>query len=533
MFHSAVAGDASFKFQNIDYGYYPSNSGKSLGTFLPIEDNSVGASLVFTGAEATGNLTLTDKSGAVYVYLPNLFPTGMALDHVTYPDGTRVDISYDAFRPKRVESSRGYAIIFEYMNGPNGAPTMSAACAVNLAVEAVSPTANCPAGANKVLYNYGMIPIVHKRQGKSTVNFSRSALTSVVDRANAQTTYSYDDGGHVSCITDPGQSACRVQINYNECLQDPEYEPGAPDAVLGEMHLIEKVLSQVYADGSRYDYSYNNGLYDPAMKCPDEFDDGFPKSGTYSFADTNGQVTTVDLIAGRPTRITAPLGRVTDQQRGRITPIGTTYIGAAGVVTGQDLPDGNRSEYTYDNRANVVQVRSVPKIGSGDPVLTQSAAYPSTCTDRKTCNQPTSVTDAGGDTTSYTYDPAHGGVLTTTAPAVGGVSPITRYYYVQREAWLRSGAGYAKTGEPIWLKSEERSCRTSVLDPVAGTCSAGAGDLVRTLYDYGPEAGPNNLWLRGMAVEADGQTLRTCYQYDQLGRRIAETKPLGTGATCP
>ena len=161
------------------------------------------------------------------------------------------------------------------------------------------------------------------------------------------------------------------------------------------------------------------------------------------------------------------------------------------------------------------------------------ASFPAVCSNPKTCNQPTSLTDANGNVTTFTYDATHGGVLTKTGPAVGGVSPMTRYYYAQREAWLRSGAGYAKTGEPIWLKSEEYSCRTSTLDPVAGTCSVGAGDLVRTLYDYGPDTGPNNLWLRGVAVEADGQTLRTCYQYDELGRRIAETKPLGTGATCP
>jgi hypothetical protein len=174
-----------------------------------------------------------------------------------------------------------------------------------------------------------------------------------------------------------------------------------------------------------------------------------------------------------------------------------------------------------------------PKAGGGASVISTSAVYPTVCANRKVCNKPESVTDARGNATTYTYDPTHGGVLTMTGPAVGGVRPATRYYYTQREAWLRSGTGYAKTGEPIWLKSEERSCRTSTLDLAAGTCSAGAGDLVRTLYDYGPDSGPNNLWLRGMAVIADGQTLRTCYQYDEIGRRISETKPLGTGATCP
>jgi hypothetical protein len=231
------------------------------------------------------------------------------------------------------------------------------------------------------------------------------------------------------------------------------------------------------------------------------------------------------LDAGMVCRHVDPLGRIT-------------------ILNPQDIyedyryasiiqPEGNGVQYSYDDRANITHVSMTPKAGSGASVISTSAAYPAVCTNRKVCNKPDSVTDARNNATTYTYDPTHGGVLTMTGPAVDGVRPATRYYYTQREAWLRSGTGYAKTGEPIWLKSEERSCRTSVLDQVAGTCSAGAGDLVRTLYDYGPDYGPNNLWLRGMAVIADGQTLRTCYQYDEIGRRISETKPLGTGATCP
>ncbi len=56
-----------------------------------------------------------------------------------------------------------------------------------------------------------------------------------------------------------------------------------------------------------------------------------------------------------------------------------------------------------------------------------------------------------------------------------------------------------------------------------------------TTYDYGPETGPNILLLRGQAVTADGQTLRTCYAYDGRGRKISETSPNGTAglAACP
>ncbi|NCP12216.1 MAG: hypothetical protein GW859_09770, partial [Sphingomonadales bacterium] len=58
-------------------------------------------------------------------------------------------------------------------------------------------------------------------------------------------------------------------------------------------------------------------------------------------------------------------------------------------------------------------------------------------------------------------------------------------------------------------------------------------DEVVTDYDYGPNSGPNNLWLRGVAVTADGTTLRTCYGYDANGRKISETQPNANLGSCP
>jgi YD repeat-containing protein len=60
-----------------------------------------------------------------------------------------------------------------------------------------------------------------------------------------------------------------------------------------------------------------------------------------------------------------------------------------------------------------------------------------------------------------------------------------------------------------------------------------AGDEVLTTYDYGPDSGPNNLFLRGRVVTADGQSLRTCYTYDRFGNRISETLPRAGLTSCP
>jgi RHS repeat-associated protein len=124
-----------------------------------------------------------------------------------------------------------------------------------------------------------------------------------------------------------------------------------------------------------------------------------------------------DLAIGRPTSVTDPLGRTSN----------FAYDGG-GRLKRTTAPEGNYVEHTYDARGNVTQTVAVPKGGSG-PNIVASASYDLTCANPVTCNSPGSTTDARGNVTDYTYDSAHGGVLTVTAPAVNGVRPQTRYSY--------------------------------------------------------------------------------------------------------
>ncbi len=205
------------------------------------------------------------------------------------------------------------------------------------------------------------------------------------------------------------------------------------------------------------------------------------------------------------------------------------------VLTRVDLPGGDSYEFSYDARGNRTTTFHRASASAGGGVIQTSATYPATCTSNVACNVPISLIDALGRVTDFAYDPVHGGLTSETGPAVGGVRPQKRLQYTQRLAWIRNSAGaFVQASQPIWLLASESMCRTSAAtgNP-SSPCTAGASDEVRTVYDYGPDSGPNNLLLRGVAITADGQTLRTCYQYDQRGRRIAETKPLGTGATCP
>ncbi|WOE75549.1 hypothetical protein [Alterisphingorhabdus coralli] len=142
--------------------------------------------------------------------------------------------------------------------------------------------------------------------------------------------------------------------------------------------------------------------------------------------------------------------------------------------------------------------------------------------------------------TDYEYASSHGGVTRVRGPAVGGVRPETRYSYGQYYAWTRAGSGssFVRAATPVWLLSSERTCISSAM--TSSGCAGGAADQVVTNYQYeaGNASRGSNLLLLGTAVtarNASGQTetLRTCYAYDDQGRRISETSPRANLSSCP
>jgi YD repeat-containing protein len=198
--------------------------------------------------------------------------------------------------------------------------------------------------------------------------------------------------------------------------------------------------------------------------------------------------------------------------------------------------EGARTDLQYDGSRNITRVTRHARPGSDLPDIVTSAIYD--VSHPKSAAKPLSRTDANGNTTTYTYAPEHGGVLTETGPAVNGVQPQTRHEYAQRYAWISNGSGgYVQAATPIWVPTAISLCRTSAATGNPAAPCATAGDEVRTAYDYGPDSGPNTLLLRGQSVTSTDNgvttTLRTCYGYDALGRRISETRPNANLASCP
>ena len=482
-------------------------TGGFVGTYAPTFQG--GESLVFTGTQTAGNYTFTGSDGTVITLAPPA--NGMRPTRRVAPDGTTLDYAYDTDGLRSVVSNRGYALLFEFGNLPGGGRGWVKACAVNLSQVYATSLSSCPAGAQAVSYGYSSSPTYS----------GRSLLTSVTDAAGATAAYSYVSVDHLGCIRLPGQATCNISNSYNVCQRLPSLPADPPG-----LRLMDSVLSQQTATGETYSFDF------PANPiCPDQMPQTTDVTMTIAGAST--QVRTNQ--AGQPKRIIDPLGRTREFG----FPVLPLLPDQPTNMASETRPELDRTTYLYDSRGNITERRQLARPGSGLADLVTIAAYPSTCVNPRTCNQPTSVTDARLNTTDYSYDPAHGGVLTETRPAdSNGTRPQTRHEYAQRHAWiLASGGGYVQAATPVWLRTATSSCRTSAATGNPASPCATAGDEVRTAYDYGPNAGPNTLLLRGQTVTSTdagvATTLRTCYGYDRDGRRISETSPNANLASCP
>jgi YD repeat-containing protein len=208
--------------------------------------------------------------------------------------------------------------------------------------------------------------------------------------------------------------------------------------------------------------------------------------------------------------------------------------GHANRVAWVQSVEGDIINYAYDQRGNITQETHTPKSGSTLAPIVKTANFDTTCTNPVTCNRPNWVKDGRLKQTDFVYDPTHGGLSKVTSPPdANGVRGVVRYTYVQRYAWYKNSSGtLVQAATPIWVLSTKKVCRkTATLTDDSG-CS-GTNDEVVTTYEYGPTSGANNLYARGMAVTADGVTLRACYANDIYGNRISETLPKAGLTSCP
>lgn len=505
------------------------------------ESRAARATLTYTGTGLNTIYTYTASDGTVVTFLPysesscSTFYLCAVASNIVMPDGTRFDLAYDTgtvSRLRRVTSSRGYVLLFEYGTGGN-INNVTKACILSRVTLNDPTTYVCPANAlATTTYTY-------------TSFNSKTKLATAVDAVGGtyDFTYTASGGNFLMAFKKPGQATPWLTNTVTPMYSEESGED-------------EIVTNQSFADGSSFNYGF----------AERPFVDGQPPSiagGGY----TNAQGGVTQVIFGFPERPNQFTNSPTPRNYGAIDyqitpgpvevidPDGKSWkssycdVQAAGSLPGGPLanclvstlqwtedPEGNRTEYTIPwSTRNVNQVKRKAKVGSGLADIITSATY--NCTEPKICAKPTTTTDAKGQVTTYTYDFAHGGILTETLPAVNGVTPQKRYEYAQRYAWVKNSVGtFVQSASPMWLLVKERSCKTTA--PSGATCAGGATDEVVTDYDYGPNSGANTLLVRGILVTATNsagtsESQRTCYGYDDFGRRVSETKPLANLGACP
>ena len=246
---------------------------------------------------------------------------------------------------------------------------------------------------------------------------------------------------------------------------------------------------------------------------------------TYSYADSlSGSVRTITSTdpLGHKLTTTADTGidQVLSVTDGNLNKTVYTYDTGGSLATAT-LPEGGQNQYTRDSHGNVTKTVYVPKSGSGLGNITTSATYP--CSSAATCAEPSSVTDARGNVTNYSYDATTGLPLTVTSPAVGNVSPQTRYTYTALQAYyLNSSGAVVASGVPVTKLTSTSTCRTTA------SCSGGA-DEIKTTIAYGTAGVANNLLPTSVTSGAgDGSlTATSSVGYDAAGDIVAQTDPLG------
>lgn len=265
-------------------------------------------------------------------------------------------------------------------------------------------------------------------------------------------------------------------------------------------------------------------------------------SGTALTLTADGVATTYDrLVSGTTatTTITNALGKqkvaIADLNVGRVTSIKdelnrtTSYLYDTNArQTRITLPEGNYTNYTYDARGNVTEVRKVAKPGSGLSDIVTSAAYSASCTNAKTCNLPITITDPKSNVTNYTYDSGHGGLLTVTrpAPSSGAVRPQARYSYtLQNGEHLLAGMSQCQTGSSCSGTADEINVSLgydgSNNNLVTVTQGNGTGSLAATRSMTYDSIG-NLLTVDGPLPGADDTTR---FRYDVARQRVGSVDP--------
>lgn len=389
---------------------------------------------------------------------------------ITTPDGNQTVYRFHwanyLWRTISISNDYGYQIRFSYASDNPQFPvefgTITKAVASNGIIDYCSETDPAPCNYSR---NWPSISFA------LTGDYNSGSQT-VTDAMNNVTRYTYS-GGKIVAIKRPGSTTDTIGIGYDANLR---------------------------VNG------YNNSA----------------SNWTYTYVDAGStRTTTRTNVAGKSIQaVTDPFNGILTSYRDENNHTTSYLHDSLGRLTRVTAQEGNYVGYGLDARGNVSSTTYVAKGGSVPNIVTL-ASFPATCTVIFTCNKPQTTTDAKGNVTNYTYDPANGNLLTVAAPAVTGGRPTTTYSYTPLSAYFkRFPDGSFSAAAPISTLTGVTICRT------AATCPGNVNENKST-YAYGTPSTPNNLLLTAESHGAGNGSLTatTNYGYDPVGNRLTIDGP--------
>ncbi len=503
--YSVVLMGQPIKFQD--------TSGTGTGPFLPMND--LGASLTFNGTTYT--YTGSDGTVATFTnycssyYVCSAGGHGGTISTLTYPNGLSYTFTWRTTNVflglLSINNNLGYQIKINYACDT---PT-SAACykqaqtviAMNNAVDYCPPAANACTGLTQ---SWPTLTIVHGSTADTVTDSLNNTYTAAISTSGSLTTRT---------ITYPSLTRSISFTRNDSCTPTT---PCSPD-------------TRTVVDGSgtwTYDFDFNTSSGVVTVNTQD------PLGDQSQFVS--------GMATGQPSDITIDPSGLN---------LSTTYsYDSYGRVASVLHPEGNSEQYTYNNsrRGNLTQIDKVAKPGSGTPTITLHADFPSTCPpgQERVCNQPTSTTDGNGNVTNYTYDAAHGGVLTVTQPSVTGGNPQTRYSYTALQAWYKDSSGNIVAAPAIYKLTSVSKCLSNGGGSNWGSVNWGSFNwsgstscigtaqeqLTTNAYAPGNSSTASNLQLTSVAVAAGDSSVSstTSMTYDSYGNVATTTGPI-SGST--
>lgn len=459
---------------------------------------------------STGTHTYTMRDGTQVIFKESYVANGESYygivnalaETIIRPDGHKTTLHYlnDSYlltwpfgsmniyvvRLQSVTTSTGYQLKFRYAADTPTSSNVSdwyrplKVTAINNAVDACDPVSSLSCSFSRDWPSIGYVP---------TTDGSGNAVEIVTDVLTRQTKFRTDTSGRLTGISRPedtsGTGGYSVVYNYSG----------------------NKVSSVVRQGSYTRTYTWN----------------------TLSGGELEA-VSTDTLGRTRTTKADPNLRVIVSSENALAQETTFEYDLSTGQLDAVEAPEGDRVEYTYDDRGNVTEIRRKAKPGSaeaGNDIVT-TATYAASCSNPVTCNRPTSTTDAEGNTTNYSWNATHGGLtqVQLPAPEPGDPRPTTVINYALKQARFKNASGTLVNGDSMYVPTATYRCRT------AATCF-GTANEVRSYISY-PTSGAHNLQTSQVNVLQGDHSLglATKYTYSDLGDVETVDGPLtGTGDT--